>query len=245
MTPHPEAARRILLVEDEESMAEGLLLNLKAEGYVVDLARTGRHAVERFQEATFDLVILDIMLPYMNGFEVAETIRRATPLLPILFLTALSGHESLIRGLSLGGDDYLTKPFHLDELLLRVKGMLRRGSLYRSSGRTPIFLFGGNRIDLNTLSVHAGDRSYVLTDREAEVLRYLVDSRGRTVSRAELLEHVWGLDPKLDTRTIDNFVVRLRKYMERSPARPRHFLTVRGVGYRFEAADLRVEYAEL
>jgi DNA-binding response OmpR family regulator len=239
-----EAASRILVVEDEESMAQGLLLNLEAEGYVVDLAKTGRQAVERFQVATFDLVILDIMLPHMDGFEVAEAIRKVTPVLPILFLTALSGHESLIRGLSVGGDDYLTKPFHLDELLLRVNGMLRRGSLYRSSGRTPIFSFGGTRIDFNTLSVRAGDRNFVLTDREAEVLRYLIDARGRTVSRAELLEHVWGLDPKLDTRTIDNFVVRLRKYMERSPARPRHFLTVRGIGYRFEAADLRVEYSE-
>ncbi len=237
MGNHPA---RILVVEDEESMAEGLRLNLCEEGYRVKLAKDGKEAEKLFSEVDFDLVLLDIMLPYLDGFEVAQRIRSRAAQIPILFLTAVADHESLIQGLSLGGDDYLTKPFHLDELLLRVKGMLRRESWYRDSGRRPVFAFGVNRVDFNDMSCRHGERSFVLTDREAAVLRYFIEERGRIVSRSELLEQVWRVDPTTDTRTVDNFVARLRKFFESSPARPVHFLSSRGLGYRFVAPDLRI-----
>jgi len=226
--------KRILLVEDEETLATGLLFNLKEEGYHVFWARDGLQALELFESDTYDLIILDIMLPYHNGFEVAQKIRQKSPQIPILMLTARTGIYDRIKGLEIGADDYLTKPFHLRELLLRIEGMLKRKSWYKSeNGESTICTFGENEINFETLSGHAGDREIQLTLQEARLLKYLNDHKNTVVSRKELLEQVWNISFEIETRTVDNFVMRLRKYFEPDPARPVYFKSVRGVGYIF------------
>lgn len=231
----------ILVVEDEESMAEGLRINLEAEGYRVTVAVDGRQAQELISGGEYDLLILDIMLPFINGFDIASSLRARGAKTPILFLTALFEHESLIQGLGAGGDDFMTKPLHLDELLLRVQGMLRRKSWYRGSEHTAPHRFGPNRVDFETLAASSSFGDFQLTRREAELLKYLIEERGRTVNRSELLERVWNLDTGVNTRTVDNFIMRLRKYFEIDPSRPVYFISVRGAGYRFESTDLSVE----
>lgn len=228
------AGSRVLLVEDEETMGMGLEYNLAEEGYQVTWAKDGREALDYYMKDTFDLVILDIMLPYHDGFEVAQRIRDKSPQIPILMLTARSGIRDKIKGLAIGGDDYLTKPFHLKELLLRVKGMLKRKQWYQTFTSTPeVYHFGKNEINFENLTCRQGYKNFKLTPQEALILKYLVDRKGKIVSREELLENVWHISSQVETRTVDNFIVRLRKYFEPDPAHPIYFKSIRGAGYMF------------
>ncbi len=231
---HDLTGSSVLVVEDEDSMAEGLVYNLQEEGYRVTLARDGAEALDVYRRGSFDLVVLDVMLPRHDGFEVARTIKAATPQLPVLFLTAVAGQEAKIRGLTLGADDYLTKPFHLEELLLRVRGMLKRKRWYT---RDELFegelTFGANSVDFETLSARSAERRFTLTTHEARLVKYLWSQKGRIVSRSELLQAVWHEEGATDTRTVDNFIMRLRKHFEPHPSKPVYFLSVRGAGYRF------------
>ncbi len=226
---------KILLVEDEDSLAVGLEYNLTEEGYRVTRARDGREALDLFESEQFDLIILDIMLPYMDGFQVAEKIRQKSPRIPILILTARTSVSDRIHGLSLGADDYLLKPFHLQELLLRVKGMLKRKTWYEEEAEAgqKVYRFGDNKVDFSNLSCRAGDREFQLTPREAMVLKYLIDHKGQIVSRQDLLENVWQISGEIETRTVDNFIARLRKYFEPQPSRPIYIKSVRSAGYIF------------
>lgn len=226
---------RILLVEDEESLAIGLEYNLTEEGYIVNWAKNGREAINLFEKEKFDLIILDIMLPYVNGFEVAERVRKSDPQIPILMLTAKTESGDKVKGLEKGADDYMTKPFHLQELLLRVKGMFKRKSWYTSSAQMqPVYEFGNNEINFKTLICLHGNEEIRLTPQEAMLLKYLVERKGEIVTRKELLENVWHLNPEVETRTVDIFIVRLRKYFEPDPTNPVYFKSIRGAGYTFE-----------
>jgi len=234
MTENTAQENRILLVEDEETLAVGLEYNLSAEGYQVVWAADGKQALECFKSQTFDLIILDIMLPYYNGFEVAQFIRTNSPQIPILILTARTGIVDRLRGLELGADDYLTKPFHLPELLLRVKGMLRRKAWYKElKDYTQIYRFGTNEINFSNLTAQSGKQQIKLTPHEGMVLKYLIEHKGEIVSRKELLEKVWQISSTIETRTIDNFIVRLRKYFEPDHRNPIFFKSIRSVGYMF------------
>lgn len=225
---------RILLVEDEESLAIGLEYNLTAEGYSVDWASDGKQALQKFSANECDLVILDVMLPYFNGFEVAEKIRSKNPQTPILMLTARASSEDKVRGLEIGADDYMTKPFHLEELLLRVKGMIKRKMWYKSSAKSqPTYNFGKNEIDFESMKCKCGVKEVLLTQREAMVLKYLIENKGKIVTRKELLENVWQISSEVETRTIDNFISRLRKYFESDPNIPVFIKSVRSAGYIF------------
>ncbi len=225
---------RILLVEDEESLARGLEFNLTEEGYRVTRASDGKKAIDVYESRNFDLVILDIMLPYCDGFEVARRIRVKSPQMPILMLTARTRLQDRVKGLEIGVDDYMTKPFHLRELLLRVRGMLKRKMWYQASTKTkPAYRFGANEIRFDDLTARAGDRMIRLTPHEAMVLKYLIDHKGKVVSRKELLENVWQIFSDVETRTVDNFIVRLRKYFERDPAKPIFIRSIRSAGYIF------------
>ena len=226
---------RILLVEDEETLAVGLEYNLMEEGYTIVWTKNGREAIEAFEKEKFDLIILDIMLPYVNGFEVAERVRRADPQIPILMLTAKTESGDKVKGLEKGADDYLTKPFHLQELLLRVSGMLKRKSWYKkTTANQPAYKFGNNEINFATLNCRHGEEEIRLTPQEAMLLKYLVDRKGEIVTRKELLENVWHLNPDIETRTVDIFIARLRKYFENDPANPVYIKSIRGAGYSFE-----------
>ncbi len=225
---------KILVVEDEESLAVGLEYNLSEEGYEVTIARDGKEALKLFEKVNFDLIILDIMLPYFDGFEVARKIREKFLQIPILILTARTATDDIVEGLEIGVDDYITKPFHLKELLLRVKRMLRRKNWYRKViVEQPIYRFSTNQINFEDLTCQTGERQFRLTKREAMVLKYLIDHQGKIVSREELLENVWGLSSKIETRTIDNFIARLRKYFEPNPSQPIFIKSVRSAGYVF------------
>ena len=226
---------RILLVEDEESLAVGLEYNLIEEGYIVNWANNGREAIDLFEKEKFDLIILDIMLPYVNGFEVAERVRKSDPQIPILMLTAKTESGDKVKGLEKGADDYMTKPFHLQELLLRVKGMLKRKSWYTSaSQKQSVYKFGNNEINFKTLNCLHGNENIRLTPQEAMLLKYLVEHKEEIVTRKELLENVWHLNPEVETRTVDIFIARLRKYFEPDPTSPVYFKSIRGAGYTFE-----------
>lgn len=228
------SGRKILLVEDEESLAIGLEFNLQAEGYQVVRAADGKAGLDAFAGHVFDLIILDIMLPYYDGFEVARKIRKEAPQIPILMLTARTAPSDRVHGLELGADDYLTKPFHLPELLLRVKGMLRRKQWYAETTRNqPIYHFGENMINFADFTALAGKRRIKLTAHEAMMLKYFIDKKGEVISRKELLENVWQINTDIETRTVDNFIVRLRKYFEPNPSKPIYFISIRGAGYLF------------
>jgi DNA-binding response OmpR family regulator len=236
MNQNEFADSQILLVEDEETLAIGLEFNLRAEGYQVTWAPDGRKALEFFGSCQYDLIILDIMLPYLDGFEVANIIRKKSPQIPILILTARAAAVDRTQGLKIGVDDYLAKPFHLPELLLRIKGMLRRKQWYKELTEVqPVFRFGDNEINFENLTAQAGKTQVELTTLEAMFLKYLIENKGRVVSRQELLENVWQIHSEVETRTVDNFVVRLRKYFEADPADPQFIKSVRGAGYIFEA----------
>jgi len=233
----PEAQqtkKRILLVEDEESLAVGLEYNLTEEGYLVDWAKDGREALKLFEANQYSLIILDIMLPYSDGFEIAAKVRETDPQMPILMLTARTSAGDKVKGLEAGADDYMTKPFHLKELLLRVKGMLRRKEWYKDIISTaPVYSFGNNEINFENLHCKSSRHKFVLTPHEAMVLKYLIDNKDRIVSRKELLEKVWDMNPEVETRTVDNFIVRLRKYFEPDPSNPVYIKSIRGAGYMF------------
>lgn len=224
----------ILLVEDEPHIARGLAFNLEQEGYRVVHAETGEEALRLLPEHPFALVVLDLMLPGLGGLEVCRRIRVLEPRLPVLMLTALASEADRVEGLRHGADDYLTKPFSLAEFLLRVQGILRRSAWYRrplDAGEH--FRFGGNRVDLASGEASTPRGGVALTELELKMMRLFVAREGEVLPRAEILESVWGMPPESETRTLDNFVVRLRKYFEADPSSPVHFLTVRGRGYRF------------
>ncbi|MFZ1518846.1 MAG: response regulator transcription factor [Ignavibacteriaceae bacterium] len=226
---------RILLVEDEENLAHGLEYNLTAEGYLVTLARDGKEALNYFDENEFDLIVLDIMLPYFNGFEIAKHVREKHPQMPILMLTARTQVEDRVKGLELGADDYLTKPFHLKELLLRIKGMLKRKKWYQKVViENPIYKFGNNEINFENLKCTKGKKDFQLTSYEAMIMKYLIENKDKVVTRKELLENVWNMNPDIETRTVDNFIVRLRKHFEDDPSDPKFIVSVRSAGYMFQ-----------
>ncbi|MEE9117994.1 MAG: response regulator transcription factor, partial [Calditrichia bacterium] len=201
----------------------------------VIIAPDGKQALEHIDSEQFDLVLLDIMLPYLDGFQVAQKIREQFPQMPILMLTARTAVKDRIRGLELGADDYLTKPFHLQELLLRIRGMLKRKRWYQSATTaSPLYQFGENEVNFENLTCRAGKKDMKLTAREAMFMRYLIDNRGRVISRKEILENVWNIDSEVETRTIDNFIVRLRKFFEPNPSQPLYIKSIRGIGYMFE-----------
>jgi DNA-binding response OmpR family regulator len=241
---------RVLVVEDEEHLAQGLRFNLEAEGYAAEVVGDGEAATDRLLEKreNFDAVVLDIMLPGKDGFSVVSELRAARNYVPVLMLTARGRPEDVLKGFASGADDYLAKPFDLSILLARLQGLLRR-SHWQRSGQAPTagtadssgsedfgtFSFDGKTIDFGGLELRSGDTTIHLTLMESELLRHLVRNDSRIVSRKQILEEVWGLHEDTDTRAIDNFVVRLRRYIEDDPANPRHLLTVRGVGYRFMA----------
>jgi len=229
-----DTLKHILLVEDEDSLAVGLEFNLREEGYRISRAKDGRQALEMVFSEKFDLIILDIMIPHVDGFEVARRVREKDVQIPILMLTARSGVKDRIKGLETGADDYLPKPFHLEELLLRVQGMLRRKQWYSNSvDQLPEYEFGKNHIDFKSFSAHTPDQEINLTYQEAMLLKYLIEHKNQVVSRKELLENVWHINPEIETRTVDNFIKRLRKYFEPHPERPVYFKSVRGAGYQF------------
>ena len=228
---------RILVVDDEAHLAEGLRFNLAAEGHEVEIARDGADAARRLAdpEAGFELVILDLMLPEMNGFEVLRRARAAGNYLPILILTAKDDTQDLVRGIEEGADDYLTKPFRLDELLARVRGLLRRRRWSRlSPGADPVrsVAIGDVTVHFDRFEIESPRETVMLTTREMGLLRALLERDGAAVTRGELLEEVWGLRPETRTRVVDSFIVRLRRYIETDPSRPRHIVSVRGHGYR-------------
>ncbi len=226
---------KILLVEDEETLAVGLEFNLVEEGYLVEWAKDGREAVSLFESDNFDMIILDIMLPYIDGFEIAKIVRKANPQMPILMLTARTSKGDMVKGLELGADDYITKPFHLKELLLRVKGMLKRKAWYqKETSNEPVYSFGRNKINFENLKCKCGNKELKLTPHEAMVLKYMINNKGKIVSRKELLEKVWHLNPDIETRTVDIFISRLRNYFEEDPSTPIYIKSVRGAGYVFE-----------
>lgn len=234
MSDEQFAGSKILLVEDEETLAVGLEYNLKDEGYIVTWAKDGNEALDKYNQDEFDLIVLDIMLPYYDGFEVAEKIRAESPQMPILMLTAKTAADDRIKGLQIGADDYLTKPFHLQELLLRIKGMLKRKQWYVSSiSETPSYTFGKNTIDFENLTCKNSMETFSLTPLEAAFMKYLIDNKDKIVTREELLENVWHTNPQVETRTVDNFIARLRKYFEDDPSNPIFIVSVRGKGYKF------------
>ncbi|HZO23766.1 MAG TPA: response regulator transcription factor [Steroidobacteraceae bacterium] len=233
----PAAQNRILVVEDDPHLAAGVAENLRAEGYDVVALGDGKPALEWLQAQQCSLIVLDVMLPEMDGFTLCRTLREQGNSTPVLFLTARGDPADRVRGLEAGGDDYLAKPFHLEEFLLRVRAILRRWDWYRSTSSTPagaVLQFAGNEVDFRAFRARSWNGvAQELTEKEAMILKVLAERPGEIVSREDLLERVWGYDVFPSTRTVDNFILRLRKRFERDPANPRHFLTVWGVGYRF------------
>lgn len=226
---------RILLVEDEENLAIGLHYNLTEEGYIVELAKDGREALKLFETKNIDLIILDIMIPYIDGFKIARRVRKKDPQIPILMLTARTTREDKVKGLELGADDYITKPFHLEELLLRLKRMFKRKTWYKDvTSDKPLVSFGKNKINFENLDCSNNKNNFKLTPQEAMVMKYLIENKGKIVSRKELLENVWHMNPDIETRTVDNFISRLRKYFEVDPSKPVYIKSVRSAGYMFE-----------
>lgn len=226
---------RILLVEDEENIREGIKINLELEKYEVVEARDGKEALKFFKEQHFDLLILDVMLPEVDGFQVCEQVRLTNMEVPIIFLTAKDTAPDRISGLKRGADDYLTKPFNLEELLLRVNNLIRRTS--KSPANTPeIYEFGKNQVNFATYEAMGNQGEFVLTKKEAMLLKLLIDRRNEVVSRQQILQSVWGYDVYPSTRTIDNFILSFRKYFEQDPKHPEFFKSVRGVGYKFVGA---------
>ena len=245
---------QILVVEDEEHLARGLKFNLEAEGYKTEVASDGETALNLLltEHAAFDLLVLDVMLPGKDGFAVASELRQANHYIPLLILTARGRPEDVLMGFAAGADDYLPKPFDLKILLARIQSLLRRREWSRAQVNDgpndakraevkgtevlqefDVYAFAGKQVDFGTLELRANGKIFRLTLMEAELLRHLIRNSGKIVSRKQILEEVWGLHEDTDTRAIDNFIVRLRKYIEKDPTKPQHLLTARGVGYRF------------
>jgi DNA-binding response OmpR family regulator len=246
----------ILVVEDEAHLANGLRFNLEAEGHKVTLAGDGESALEILGKDSFDALVLDVMLPGIDGFAVASSLRKSGQFVPILMLTARGRPEDVLLGFDAGADDYLPKPFELKILIARIHGLLRRGDWARQNDKkagdgsarsrdrkgtsssphtaeAPSFKFAGKTLDFSALELRVGKNAYRLTLMETQLLRYLISNADKIVPRKQILEDVWGLHEDTDTRAIDNFIARLRKYIEDEPSEPKHLLTVRGVGYKF------------
>ncbi|HEX5445566.1 MAG TPA: response regulator transcription factor [Pirellulales bacterium] len=229
--------KHILIVEDEAHLAHGIKFNLDDEGYLTSIAPDGPTALRLIdQQPGIHLVILDLMLPGMSGYAVCESLRQAGNHVPVLMLSARTLAEDRIRGYDVGADQYLQKPFELDELLAMVRNLLGRSQREAGGGRQNVYEFGRARVNFDTYEATVGDQELRLTPIEMSLLRYFIENEGRVLNRAELLERVWRQPFIETTRTIDNFVMRLRKYFEQDPTEPRHFLSVRGVGYRFVRA---------
>ena len=229
------AGARILVVDDEQHLADGIRENLAAEGYVAQAVHDGAAGLHLALAEPHDLIVLDVSMPKLDGLDLCRELRRNGNQTPVLFLTVRGAPEDRIRGLEAGGDDYLAKPFHLRELLLRIAAILRRTAWYQTTGA--LLTFGGNEVNFHTYHARAWDgMEHALTHKEAMILKLLADAVGRTVGREEILDKVWGFEVFPSTRTIDNFIVRLRKRFERDPEAPRFIHTVRGVGYRFAKA---------
>jgi two-component system alkaline phosphatase synthesis response regulator PhoP len=227
-------AHRILLVEDEENILEVVKLNLELEGYHVVAVKNGKAALKQFDDARFDLIILDVMLPEIDGFAIAETIRLTNQQVPIFFITAKNTSEDRVRGLKIGGDDYLAKPFNLEELLLRVQLLIKRKGQNADSSAATEAQFSGNVIQFSNFRAQNFEGIEIsLSKRETALLKLLIDRAGDVVSRKEILEKVWGYDIYPSTRTIDNFILQFRKHFEPDPKNPVHFHSIRGVGYQF------------
>jgi len=238
-TEAKEPASRLLIVEDDELLATGLARNLEVEGFSTQRCGTGEEALGLLADPSrvYDLVVLDIMLPGMDGLEVCQRLRQAGNLVPILFLTARGSDADRILGLRVGADDYLTKPFLVEELTLRIRGILRRTVWAQSAATTgPVIRIANHAVDLNSMQATTNDGPIQLTERELMLIRFFAENEGRVLSRGELLERVWGYTFDTATRTLDTFVHRLRRYFEADPHNPKHFHTVRGVGYRFTFA---------
>ncbi|HEX5001903.1 MAG TPA: response regulator transcription factor [Bacteroidia bacterium] len=228
---------RILLVEDESSLLETIKLNLELEGYAVQTSKDGKSALKHFKNERFNLVILDVMLPEMDGFTVCESIRLVNPDIPVLFLTAKNTTADRLTGLKIGGDDYLSKPFNLEELLLRVQILLKRSMRSADGGQiVQEVQIGDKTVNFSLLEIMNGGDTIKLTKKEALLLKLLVERKNEVVSREHILETVWGYDIFPSTRTIDNFIVSFRKYFEKDPANPRFFQSVRGIGYKYVEA---------
>jgi DNA-binding response OmpR family regulator len=233
---------KILIVEDEEHIADGLRFNLEAEGYEADIAHDGETALDMLQVSTYDAVVLDVMLPGIDGFGVARSMRASDNFTPVLMLTARGRPQDVLQGFDAGTDDYLPKPFDLNIFLARLKGLLRRQQWTKqqptsASGIGDKFEINGKTIDFENLELVSDEGVTHLTLMEMKLLRFLIENEGRTVSRKTILEDVWNLQEDTDTRAIDNFIVRLRKYLEDDPANPTIVRTVRGVGYKFVAVE--------
>jgi two-component system alkaline phosphatase synthesis response regulator PhoP len=226
----------ILLVEDEEHLHEALKLNLEMEGYEVDSAYDGQEALKQIQSAHYDLVILDIMLPSLDGFSITERMRLNNNQTPILILSAKNTSANRVQGLKLGADDYLTKPFNLEELLLRVAKMIQKHSLQANTApQIERYQFQGHSIDFNASEVLlASGQKITLTKRELLLLKLLIEHKHTVVTREKILQLVWGYQVFPNTRTIDNFILNFRKYFEIDPKHPKHFISMRGVGYKFQ-----------
>ncbi|HEX3378075.1 MAG TPA: response regulator transcription factor [Candidatus Acidoferrales bacterium] len=238
---------RILIVEDEAHLAEGLRFNLEQEGYLVQVVGSGEDATDRLlkEKEEFDALVLDVMLPGKDGFSVTRALREARNYIPILMLTARSRPEDVLQGFESGADDYLPKPFILSIFIARVGSLLRRKTWLHGAPKSSAkptsraadspeqFKFGDRIADFENLTLQVGDEKVQLTLMEAELLRYLIENAEHPVSRKAILENVWNLQEDTDTRAIDNFIVRLRKYIEKEPSDPRHLVTVRGLGYKF------------
>lgn len=229
--------KRVLLAEDEKNLRDGIKLNLELEGYEVEEAVNGTEAIRKFENQRFNLVILDVMMPEINGFEVCEKIRLTDQETPILFLTAKDTGQDKVNGLKLGADDYLTKPFNLEELMLRTKVLVKH-SLKGTEDEVDLtsFEFGKNKVNFTTYDAitHDGEEKH-LTKKEAALLKLLIDRKDQVVSRQQILQYVWGYDVFPSTRTIDNFILSFRKYFESDPKNPEFFHSIRGVGYKFTA----------
>jgi two-component system, OmpR family, alkaline phosphatase synthesis response regulator PhoP len=227
-------ASRVLIVEDEKHLAEALAHNLKFEGYDTSVVGDGEAALERLANDEFELIVLDVMLPGISGFDVCERLREAGNRMPILFLTARNTDADRISGLRRGGDDYMTKPFLLEELVLRIHGILRRQEWYQTPiAERGVFRFGNNEVNFRTFKARGPRGEVELTEKECMLMKLLVERQGQVVSRELILERVWGYKYGSSSRTIDNFIVRLRRYFEADPRRPHYIHSVRGVGYRF------------
>ncbi len=226
--------QRVLIIEDEVSLRDGLKDNLEGEGYVVSTASTGKEGLEKGLEEEIDLILLDIMLPGMNGFDVCKKIKSKKLTLPIIMLTAKTKEVDKILGLELGADDYVTKPFSLNELLARVKAVLRRAEIHREAKQKKIdsYEFGNVKLNFVSLEGHKGARKLKLSKREFEILAYMIKREGEVISRNDLLDVVWGYDVFPTTRTVDNFIARIRQQIEDKPSKPKYIQSIRSAGYK-------------
>jgi DNA-binding response OmpR family regulator len=226
---------KVLIIEDESSILKGLKDNLKDEGYQVSTAQDGQKGLEKALAEDVDLVLLDVMLPGMNGFDVCKSIKLKKIALPVIMLTAKSKESDKILGLELGADDYITKPFGINEVLARIKAVLRRVEIHKKAKGTKLdsYEFGDIKLDFVKLEAFKGKKKIKFSKREFDVLSYMIKRKGEVISRNDLLDVVWGYDVFPTTRTVDNFIARIRKQVEPKPAKPKYILSIRSVGYKF------------